>query len=136
MQSVTKSLIGTWKLKSFQFEFENKERENAYDKASGFLIIGSDGRFTAILADDARKRDDPEASLFQRMMAYSGSYRIQGDDTVVIDVDFAWHPSWLGSEQTRYFKIEGDTLSIVSAPQTHPKRPGQMLRGIITWTRE
>jgi hypothetical protein len=136
MQGATNSLIGSWKLKSFQFEFENKERENVYDEASGFLIIGSDGRLTAILADNARKPDDPEASLFQRMMAYSGCYRIQGDDTVVIDVDFAWHPSWLGSEQTRYFKIDGDTLSIVSSPQTHPKRPGQTLRGIITWYRE
>jgi len=50
------------------------------------------------------------------MMAYAGRYHIEGDDVFVVDVDVSWHPSWLGSKQRRYFKIEGDMLWIVSAP--------------------
>ena len=130
------SLVGTWKLVGFQFEFENQERRDAYDKACGFLIITPNGRMAAILADNGRQLDDPAGSLFDRMMAYSGRYRIQGDDVFVVDVDVAWHPSWLGTEQTRLFKIEDDKLAIISAPLTHPKFPGQTVRGVITWRRE
>lgn len=69
-------------------------------------------------------------------MAYSGRYRVQGDDCFITDVDVAWHPSWLGTEQTRYFKIERDTLWIITAPQRHPKYPGRTVRGVLTWRRE
>jgi hypothetical protein len=70
------------------------------------------------------------------MMAYTGRYRIEGDDAFVVDVDVSWHPSWLGTKQTRYFNVEGDRLWIISAPQQHPKHPGRTIRGIITWRRE
>lgn len=129
-------MVGTWKLVAFQFEFEDGERRDAYADACGSLIITADGRMAAILADNARQLTDAPSSLFDRMMAYTGRYRVQGDDTFVVDVDVAWHPSWLGTEQTRYFKVEGDMLSIISAPQEHPKYPGRTLRGVITWTRE
>ena len=52
------------------------------------------------------------------------------------DVDVAWHPSWLGTKQTRYFKIEGDMLSIITPPGQHPKYPGRTVRGVLTWKRE
>ncbi len=128
-------LIGTWKLVSFQTEFENGEREDLYEQAAGYLIISHDGRMFAILADSARQANDPPSSLFDRMMAYSGRYRIQGEGSFVTDVDVAWHPSWLGTEQARYYKVEGDTLSIITAPGKHPKYPG-LVRGILSWRRE
>jgi hypothetical protein len=97
-------------------------RRDAYDKACGSLIITPNGPMAAILADDGRQSNDPVAGLF--------------DDIFVVDVDVTWHPSWLGTEQTRFFKIEDDKLSIISAPQTHPKFPGQSVRGVITWRRK
>ncbi len=128
-------LVGTWKLTAFQIEFENQERQAAYDQASGSLIMSPDGRMIAIVADNARQSSDPPNALFDRMMAYSGRYRLQGDDCFITDVDVAWHPSWLGTEQSRYFKVEGDTLSIITAPTKHPKYPG-LVRGILSWRRE
>ena len=38
-------LVGTWKLVAFQVEFENLERQDAYDKPCGSLIITADGRW-------------------------------------------------------------------------------------------
>lgn len=134
-QTEASPLEGTWKLIAFQIEFENGERRDAYDQASGALIMSSDGRMLAIVTDDARQSSDPPNSLFDRMMAYSGRYHLQGDDSFVTDVDVAWHPSWLGTEQARYFKVEGGTLSIITAPGKHPKYPG-LIRGILTWRRE
>jgi hypothetical protein len=106
-----------------------------YVDGTGSLIITAD-RFTAILCDNARKVSDPAPSLFEGMMAYTGRYQLQGNDTVVIDVDVAWHPSWQNTKQTRHFKIADDALSIISALQDHPKYPGRMGRGVVNWTRE
>jgi hypothetical protein len=79
----------------------------------------------------ARFRRDAKA-LFETMMAYSGSCRIEDEARLVIKVDAAWHPAWVGSEQLRFFNVDGDTLSITSAWQTHPKFPGRMARGVLT----
>jgi Lipocalin-like domain len=125
-----------WKLVSFEFEFESGHREAAYDDAKGSLIITADGRFVAIVADNARTENDQPSVLFDRMMAYTGPYQLKGEDTVVIDVDVAWHPSWVGSEQTRHFIIKDGMLSIISTPVQHPKHPGQLVRGVINWRRE
>ena len=72
LTDTTHTLIGTWKLVSFQFEFENGERRDAYEKASGYLIITASGRMMTVLADNARELSDTPSSLFDRMMAYSG----------------------------------------------------------------
>jgi Lipocalin-like domain len=136
MPSVADSLIGSWMLVSFESEFEDGQRQPVYDDAKGSLIITPDGRFVAILADNARREDDQPSVLFDRMMAYTGRYRLQSEDTVVVDVDVAWHPSWLGTKQTRHFTIKDGTLSIISPLQQHPKYPGRTLRGIISWRRE
>lgn len=90
----------------------------------------------AIVADNGRQPNDPPSSLFDRIMAYSGPCHVQGDDCFTTDVDVAWHPSWLGTKQTRYFKIEGDMLSIITPPGQHPKYPGRTVRGVLTWKRE
>jgi hypothetical protein len=70
--------------------------------------------------------------LFETMMAYSGSCRIEDEVRLVIKVDAASHPAWVGSEQLRFFNVDGGTLSITTAWQTHPKFPGRMARGVLT----
>lgn len=53
--ATTNPLVGTWKVVSFQFEFEDaSRRSDVYDNPCGFIIVTADGRFTAILADGAR----------------------------------------------------------------------------------
>jgi hypothetical protein len=41
------------------------------------------------------------------MLAYSGKYRID-KNKIIINVDIAWDESWNGTEQVRYYQIEGD----------------------------
>ena len=136
MPAVAELLVGSWTLVAFEFEFEDGQRQAAYDDGKGSLIITPDCRFVAILADNARTENDQPSVRFDRMMAYTGRYRLQGDDTVVVDVDVAWHPSWVGSKQTRHFTIKDGMLSIISPPVQHPKHPGRLVRGIISWRRE
>jgi len=129
-------LLGTWKLISFQFAPEDGgERRDVYDaRPLGFLIL-TERRFTTILTAGDLSGDADSAKLFDRMMAYSGAYRVEADK-IIVSVDVAWHPSWLATEQTRFFKLDGDKLSIISAPQYHPKFPGRLGRGIVAWQRD
>ena len=139
-QTDCNSLIGIWKLKSIQFELaDTGEIADVFGpNPSGYLMNTAEGRMMALLMRSDRvppKEDSDGSTLFKTMMAYTGNCRIEGDDKFITNVDLAWHPSWNGTEQTRYFKLEGDTLSITTAQQANPMLAGRMGRGTITWTR-
>lgn len=65
------------------------------------------------------------------MIAYSGLCRVEGEDKLIIQVDTAWHPAWVGTEQRRFFRLDRDVLSIATAWQTHPSFPGRTARGVL-----
>ena len=133
--TASNQLIGAWKLISFQVATDDgDERHDVYDDPRGLLII-SERRFTALLTAGDRAHDADRAALFDRLMAYSGLYRVEADK-IIVTVDIAWHPSWLGTEQTRFYKLDGDKLSIISSPTQHPKFPDKLVRGIVAWQRD
>ena len=130
-------LVGVWKIVSFQVEIEGaQERNDVYDRQpSEFLIITDEGRMMALITAGERATDASPETLFNVMTAYSGQYRLERD-CLITKVDSAWHPSWIGTEQTRYIKMDRNTLSLASPPQQHPRYPGQRVVGIVTWERE
>jgi hypothetical protein len=133
-------LIGLWKMVSLQFEFaDTHECVDTYGpKPHGYLIITQDRRMMTIITSDGRERpngETDEAALFKNMMAYSGNFRLEGEDQFITTVDIAWHPAWIGSEQARFFTMNGDALSIVTAEITHPRYPGRTGRGVVKWLR-
>jgi hypothetical protein len=70
------------------------------------------------------------------MIAYTGRYRVE-DGKVITKVEAAWNESWVGTEQVRYMRFEGDDLlHLQSAPQPHPNLLGRKVRIIVTWRRE
>lgn len=126
------ALPGWWKITSFHVELEDTgECLDTYGvDPLGYIVI-IDDRMMSILT--SRERTDTDAAaLFETMIAYSGSFRTEDDARLVIKVDAAWHPAWVGSEQVRYFNVDGGTLSITTAWQTHPKFPGRTARGVLT----
>src|SRR5207249_12095182 len=54
------------------------------------------------------KEDADGTALFKAMMAFTGTYRLESDDKFITDVDLAWHPAWNGTQQVRFFKVDGD----------------------------
>jgi Lipocalin-like domain len=130
-------LVGVWRIVSFQVEIEGvKKSQDVYDKQpSGFLILTDEGRMMALITAGERTKDASSAALFDCMTAYSGRYRLN-DDRLVTIVDSAWHPAWIGTEQIRFVKLDGHTLSLSSPLQEHPKFPGKSVRGVAIWQRE
>ena len=124
-------LFGWWRILSFQIEFEDTdERADTYGaEPLGYIVIERD-RMMSILTSKERPDNDP-AALFESMIAYSGRCRIEDEGKLIIHIDTAWHPAWIGTEQVRFFKIDRDFLSITTAWQMHPSFPGRMARGVL-----
>ena len=65
------------------------------------------------------KTDDNRINLHKNMVAYSGRYTVEGNK-VVHHIDISWNQSWTGTDQVRFFKLEGNTLTIKTAPTKNP----------------
>ncbi|MBO3745132.1 lipocalin-like domain-containing protein [Streptosporangiaceae bacterium NEAU-GS5] len=132
--------IGTWRLVSSYFVAqESGDRLDVLGaEPFGYAVFESTGRLISLLTSDARTRAasgaDP-AALHKSMIAYTGRWSIDGDKIVTL-VDGAWDPSWVGTEQVRYFTFDGRTLSVRSAPFGHPSFPGQEVIGYVDWEKE
>jgi hypothetical protein len=124
-------LVGTWKLLSFHYEFDDAdERDEPFGaEPVGYLVITEERLITLMTARE-RVTDAAARELLDGMLAYSGRYRLQGDDCFITTVDSAWQPAWTGTEQVRFFKIDGEILSATSSLREVPKYPGRRLRGV------
>lgn len=133
------ALVGTWKLVSWQVIVENDEPENVFGtNPKGYLILTQQGRSMALATADDRKGgmgDAERAALHKSMLAYSGKYRIEGNEFITT-VDVSWNEAWNGTEQRRRFRIEGDRLFIESAPAPSIVFPGKTDFRRIVWERD
>ena len=88
----------------------------------------------AIITPSHQPGDGPPPR--RKLLAYSGRYRIENGERFVTDVDIAWIPGWVGTRQGRNFKLQEDTLDIVSDPIPIEFLEGAMGIGILSWVRE
>jgi hypothetical protein len=65
------------------------------------------------------------------MIAYAGTYTIDGGK-VIHHVDISWNGARTGTDQVRFYKLEGDTLTIRTAPIKSPI-DGREGVGILVW---
>lgn len=116
--------IGTWKLSTYMREEldTGKKTDLLGAHPTGFLTYTSDCRMHAILIADQRKvpasvppSDQERISLYNSMIAYAGTYDVEGSN-VHHHVDTSWNQSWVGSTQSRQFRIDGQMLYIKTFP--------------------
>jgi hypothetical protein len=136
---VEKQLLGVWKLESHYMESRTGEKKNFFgEKPNGYLIFTSQKRMMALLTAEGRKNpdtDEDRIAAFWSMSAYSGIYRVEGDKWTT-KVDVAWTETWIGSDQIRFFKLEGDRLTVITMWLPNPLQPGNPeARGVAVWSR-
>jgi hypothetical protein len=136
---IKQKLVGVWRLESFFIEsVETKEKRNLYgEKPNGYLIITPDRLMTVITGQGrkAAQTDDERAALLRTMFAYTGNYGVDGD-RLTTKVDVSWNEAWVGTDQTRIARFEGDKLILQSlpAPAANQQMPGKVT-GILMWTK-
>jgi Lipocalin-like domain len=134
--------LGTWRLLSFTaLDPETGKITAPYGLyPTGFLSYTSDCRMHAIIVREHRTAplatvatDAEKVALFEGLIAYSGTYRIDGN-TVSYHVDASWNEAWTGGTQVRQFKIDGNTLYTESPPEKSPL-DGTITSATLIWTR-
>jgi hypothetical protein len=133
-------ILGTWKLKSFVREvLPTGERYNQFgEHPDGYLSYSPDGRMYAILTWDNRIKphdvvptDEEQAKLYRTMAAYAGTYTVDADK-VIHHVDISWNQAFTGTDQIRFYKLDGNTLTITTAPNKSMV-DGREGRLILVW---
>ena len=123
MRSAENPLVGTWKLKSYVREVAaTGERYNERgEHPNGYLSYSADGRMYAIITWENRitprdvvPTDEERIKLFSTMISYAGTYTFDAEK-VVHHVDISWNQNWTGTDQVRFYKLDGNTLTITSA---------------------
>ena len=134
--------LGTWKLQSETTEdLETHEKTSLLgDHPSGYLNYGADCRMYAILTQGDRKApagavatDAEGAELYRGLVAYAGTYTIEGDK-VSHHVDISWNQAWTGTTLVRQFRIEGKSLYIRTAPAKN-RVTGRLSVTSLVWTK-
>jgi len=131
-------LIGNWKLISSQVIVDDEIHDLFGLHPKGYLILTREGRACAITIAEDRKPgegDIERAALHRSMLAYTGKYRVEGND-FVIKVDASWNETWNGTEQRRHFRIEDDRLFIESDPAPSILFLGRFDFRRVVWERE
>ena len=83
------------------------------------------------------KTIEEKATLLDSILAYSGKYTVEGDK-ITTHVDMSSNEIYTGAnqDQTRFFRIEGNKLTIRTPEIVSAVRPGQKAVGTITFERE
>ena len=133
-------IVGTWKLVSVVYEDVATGQRTPVLGAHprGCQIATPEGRWLAVVTAEGRKvpqTDAERSDALRSMIAYTGRYRVE-DGKVITRVEAAWNEAWVGTDQIRAYKFEGDRLLIESPPQPHPNLMGKMVRIIVIWERD
>lgn len=114
-------LLGTWRLKSYVMTTAAGERLTPYgDHPMGYLSYSADGRMQVIGTASGRivprnpaPKDEEIAILHKTMFAYAGTYSVEAGK-VIHHVDISWNQAWNGTDQLRFYEVNGDTLIITA----------------------
>ena len=140
-------VVGSWRLVSSEAStvHDGEVETIVTEHPEGYIMFTPWGRMMTVCVSgpgDKKKLPMPTchedfSDLWKRMLAYTGTYRIEGDE-VVTNVEVSWYPHWTGTEQRRKFTLEGDKLTIVTIPQVMGTghRAQSMVTCKVVWQRE
>ena len=107
------SLVGTWKLVSFDVSKQKPFAPWRDTTSHGFLIYTSDGYMSAAINAEpsSLKKETDSKKVLQRSLFYAGKFEVKGNK-VIHKVEVATNPSRIGKDLVREFTFEGDMLHL------------------------
>lgn len=121
------AILGTWKLVSASSSTTDGERSDTPfgPGPTGFITYTPDGRMSAIISHGGRKpilpsgpagpSQEARAEAFSTFVAYAGRFTLKTKE-VVHHVDISFIQDWVGTDQIRALKLEGDRLILRTPP--------------------
>jgi hypothetical protein len=122
--SLATSIVGVWKYVSFiDKEVETGTVLNPFgENPSGYIVYTKGGHIVFSLVGDRDVPNSPNPSdperiaLFKSSSSCGGRYNIEDDGSVTVSWDASWNQWWTGRSQKRQIEIEGNKMTITSAP--------------------
>jgi Lipocalin-like domain/Domain of unknown function (DUF4440) len=140
--SARERLLGTWRLVSdFEIHPDGSRRSEYGPNPLGYLMYDKTGHMCATLAtpntprwtDPAKPTDQERVITHKSMEAYCGTFEVQERVGQVIHrPELAEWPHYIGSDQIRHYRFEGDRL-VLSLEEIVPG--GEKYAYEITWRR-
>jgi hypothetical protein len=134
------NIQGAWKLVSYNVEVQTTGEKfpPMGMHPTGYVTFNPDMRVFFVLTGDGRKPGktvEEKAALLDSLVAYTGKYRLE-DGNWITSVEVAWNPAWVGTEQKRGYKVDGDLLQVLTPWRVMPNWPEKgMTRSIISFER-
>ena len=130
-------LVGNWTLISYVTENPDGTKGRPYGAAVGRLSYDQDGHMSGQVMRPGRSAVAPGdwqaqqvRSAYAGYIAYFGTYEVNAvGDAVVHHVEGALNPGWVGGDQIRRLRFEGDLLVL----STEVEKGGAMVNHVLTW---
>ena len=132
-------LIGTWRLVSYETSETGSPHGRPYGDAVGRLSYDDRGNMSGqVMRPDRARVELGEGNALQvrgaylGYIAYFGTYEVAADgESVVHHVEGALNPAWVGGDQVRRMRFDGERL-VLSADV---KKGGATVTHVLTWER-
>jgi hypothetical protein len=132
-------LVGTWRLVLYETVDEGGRRSRPYGDAVGRLTYDPDGHMTGQVMRPNRAPVALGEGYAQQVraayigyIAYFGRYEVAGDGrSVVHRVEGSLNPAWVGGNQVRTLRFDGDRLIL----HANVEKAGGIVRHELTWER-
>ena len=135
------SIVGVWKLTSFtRKDVQTGQVTNVFgEQPVGYLTYTKAGRIFAFLVGTDRKApasaepsDSERVELFNSMVGYTGTYKVDGGK-IVVRADASWIQSWTGVDRTQDAEVIGNRLTITATLKS--PRDGREVLTSNVWER-
>ncbi len=139
-QSEFRMLVGSWRLHSLSITFSDtgEQIDQFGPNPVGRMVLAPSGRIMFLFGHPDREPPSSaadKAALFDAMVSYTGTVKMDGRGRFITTIDLAMNPSVRG-EQVRFFELESDRLNIRTPEQTLVRFGNRLLIVDLIWIRE
>jgi hypothetical protein len=121
-------LIGSWRLVSYETTDSTGRKGRPYGEAVGRISYDANGNMTGQVMRPDRRGAEPSRGY----IAYFGTYDVAPDGrSVVHHVRGSLNPEWVGGDQVRTMRFEGERLIL----GTETRKNGATVIHELTWER-
>jgi Lipocalin-like domain len=138
---MSERFIGTWKLVSYENRSGDQVTYPVGKNPVGYIMYNAEGYMAVALMASNRKRfssidimggtTEEIVAAYGTYLSYCGKYAVT-EDRVIHHVEVSSYPNWIGEDQVRFYKFEGNKL-ILSTP--FMILGGKQQRGYLIWER-
>ncbi len=125
-ETTPKFFLGTWRLVSYHLKTADGKITYPFGPdAVGYYIFTESGYMSVALMPGNRPKfavgdfmggsTEEKVAAAETYISYSGKYEIQGDK-LIVHAEVAFFPNWMGTDQVRLWKLEGNRLTLSTPP--------------------